>query len=172
MSNEKIKPPYAANKSFSPKLVWVNNSKIRLRFTGSCLKQDKATFIPNNAVNLYIVYELDRWSQDLNVKFTLKDCLFGNVTDPNKYSYSRYVIGFDSRSIFSIPNFDWGKNIIIFGVDMNLFVHDNNKNKDTLILGKGQTQGWASRIFYSFFKITKKILLKSSLSWKQQLFIC
>ena len=97
MSNEKIKPPHAANKSFSPKLVWMNNSKIRLRFTGTCLKQYKATFTPNNAVNLYIVYELDRWSQDLNVKCTLKDCLFGNVritknADPNRYSYSGYVI--------------------------------------------------------------------------------
>ena len=47
----------------------------------------------------------------LNAKFTLKDCFFGNVkitknTDPNKYSYSGYGIGFDSSSVFSIPNFD------------------------------------------------------------------
>ena len=95
----------------SPKVVWVNNSKIRLRFTGYCLKQDFANFTPNNVVNLFIMYELDRWSQDLNAKFTLKDCLFGNVkitknVDPNKYSYSGYEIGFDSCSLFSIPNFD------------------------------------------------------------------
>ena len=88
------------------------------------LKSSKATFTPNNAVNLFIVYELDRWSQDLNAKFTVKDCLFGNVkiaknADPNKYSYSQYVIRFDSRSHFSILNFDWGKNVIIFGVDMS-----------------------------------------------------
>ena len=55
-------------------------------------KQDKATFTPNNVVNLFIVYELDRLSQDLIAKFTLKDCFFGNVeitknADPNKYSY-------------------------------------------------------------------------------------
>ena len=97
-------------------------------------------------VNLFIVYELDRWSQDLNTKFTLKDCLFGNVkttksADPNTYSYSGFGIGFDSPSLFSIPNFDWGKNVIIFGVDMSSSVHANNKNKDILILGKGQTQG-------------------------------
>ena len=36
----------------------MSNSKISLRFTGSCLKQDKATFTPNNVVNLFIVYEL------------------------------------------------------------------------------------------------------------------
>ena len=82
----------------------------------------------------------------MNAKFTLQDCFFGNVkitknADPNKYSYSGYGIGFDSRSLFSIPKFDWVKNIIIFGVDMSSSVHANNKNKDVLILGKGQTQG-------------------------------
>ena len=55
------------------------NSEIRLRFTGSCLKQDKTTFTPNSVVSLFIVCGLDRWSQDLNATFTLKDCLFGNV---------------------------------------------------------------------------------------------
>ena len=90
--------------------------------------------------------ELDKWSQDLNAKFTLKDCLFGNVkltknADPNKYSYSGYGIGFDSRSIFSVLNFDWGKSAIIFGVDMSSSVHAINKYKDILILVKGKTQG-------------------------------
>ena len=91
----------------------MNNSRIRLRFTGSCLRQEFATFTPKNVVNLYIVYELNIWSQDLNAEFTLKDCLFGTVkltknVNPNKYSYSGYGIGFDCRSRFSIPNFDWG----------------------------------------------------------------
>ena len=53
----------------------------------------------------------------------------------------RYGIGLDSCSLFSIPNFDWGKNAIIFGVDMSSSVHANNKNKDILILGKGQAKG-------------------------------
>ena len=46
-----------------------HNSKIRVGFEGSCLKPDKVTFIPNNVVNLFIVYKLDRWSQDLNADF-------------------------------------------------------------------------------------------------------
>ena len=124
----------------------MNNSKIRSRFTGSCLRQEFTTFTPNKVVNLFVVCELDRWSQYLNSKFTLKDCLFGVVklfmnADPNKYSYSEYGIGFDSRSLFSIPNFDWGKNAIIFGVGMSSSVYADNKNKDVLILGKGRTQG-------------------------------
>ena len=51
------------------------------------------------------MYKLDRWSQHLNAKFTLKDCYFGAVkltknVYPNKYSYSGCGIGFDSRSYF------------------------------------------------------------------------
>ena len=73
--------------------MWMHNSKIRLRFTETSLKQDEATFTPNNVVNLFIVYELNRWSQDHNAKSTLMDCLFGYVritknADPKKYSYS------------------------------------------------------------------------------------
>ena len=79
MSNQKTEPPFTTNKSLSPKLAWMNNSRIRLRFTGSCLREQFATFTPNNVENLFIVYELDRWSQDLNAKFNLKDCLFGAV---------------------------------------------------------------------------------------------
>ena len=111
MANEKFKPSHTANKSIYPKLLW-NKSRLRLRFEGSCLKQeDTKTFTPNSVVNLFIVYKLDTWSQDLNGDFTLKDCLFGSVkitknADSDKYSYSRYEIGFDSRSLFWIPNFD------------------------------------------------------------------
>ena len=54
----------------------MNNSRIRLKFKGSYLKQeDKAAFTPKNVVNLFIVYELDTWSQGLNTEFTLEDCL-------------------------------------------------------------------------------------------------
>ena len=78
-SNEKFKPSYAANKILSLKLLW-NKSRLRLRFEGSCLKQEDTTlFTSNNVVNLFIVYKLDTWSRDLNAEFTLKDCLFGNV---------------------------------------------------------------------------------------------
>ena len=127
----------------------------------------------NNLVNLYIFCELNTWSQDLNAEFALKDCLFGVVTltknaNPNKYSYSEYGIEFDSGSVFSITNFDWGKNYIIFGVDMSSSVDVNNKNKDILILGKRQTKGLDSTsltaemeetIFYSLMP-QKYITLK------------
>ena len=44
-----------ANKSLSPKLVWVNSSRTILEFKGRWFKQDKVTFTPNNVTNLFIV---------------------------------------------------------------------------------------------------------------------
>ena len=64
-----------------------------------------------------------------------------NVTknaDLDKYKYSAYGIGFDSRSEFSFTD---GKNIIIFGAGMSSSVHIDSKNKDILLLGKGPTEG-------------------------------
>ena len=50
-----------------PKLQW-NEYKIRLRFEANCLKQEDTTIVtPNNLVNLFTVYELDSWSQDLEI---------------------------------------------------------------------------------------------------------
>ena len=78
----------------------MNNSRTRIEFKGSCVKQNKMTFVLRNIVNLFLVYELDRWSQDLNANFILKSCLLGAVqltknTDWHKYSHSRYGTGFD-----------------------------------------------------------------------------
>ena len=42
---------------------------------------------------------------------------------------------------YSLPDISLGKNVIIAGVDMSSSVHIDNKGNDTLILGKGPTQG-------------------------------
>ena len=62
-------------------------------------------------------------------------------SDLYKYKYSSYGIGFHSHSEFLLRKVSLGKNIIIFGADMRLSVHIDNKGKDTLILVKGWTQG-------------------------------
>ena len=72
--------------------------------------------------------------------------MFGTVkltknTDPYKYEYSCYDIGFDARSQFSLPGGTWSKNVIIFGVDNSSFVHVDNKKKNILAHGEGSTQG-------------------------------
>ena len=45
------------------------------------------------------------------------------------------------KGTFSFPIGGFGKNVILFGVDMNSSVHVDNKKKDILILGEGPTQG-------------------------------
>ena len=42
-SNESIKPPTSSNYSLNPRLSYYG-TKIRVQFTGSCLKQPKFTF--------------------------------------------------------------------------------------------------------------------------------
>ena len=57
ISNESIKPPTTSDNSLNPKLSYYG-TKIRVQFTGNCLKQSKVTFTHKNVVNIYIVYEL------------------------------------------------------------------------------------------------------------------
>ena len=55
-------------------------------------------------------------------------------------SCSGYGIGFDSRSLFTVPNFDCGKNAVIFGVGNGSLVYVDNKKK-ILVLSKVPRQG-------------------------------
>ena len=56
LSNEKINP-IKANHGLSPKLRWMNNSIMRVKFKGSYSKQEEVTFVPKNVVNLFVFYE-------------------------------------------------------------------------------------------------------------------
>ena len=43
--------------------------------------------------------------------------------------------------LMELPDGTFGRNVVIFGVDMNSSVLVDNKGKDILIIGKGPTQG-------------------------------
>ena len=97
---------------------------------------NKITFNHKKAVITYIVYEI---SKNFNISnyLTLENCLFGAVTltknaDIDKYKYS---------ASFSFPDTGFGRNVIIFGVDLSSSTKIDNWKKDILILGKGPTQG-------------------------------
>ena len=78
------------------------------------------SILHENAVNLYITLELHSCSKDLNTDFALCNCLFGPANlnaDLDKYKYSRYSRGFDSRSEFLWIDGRVGKNTIILGAD-------------------------------------------------------
>ena len=74
-------------------------------------------------MNVYIVYEI---SKTINVSDypTLENCLFRALkltknADINKYGYYGYRIGFGRHGSFSFPGTGFGRNVIIFGVDMS-----------------------------------------------------
>ena len=139
LSNETIKSPTTYDKSLNPRLGYYG-TKIRVQFTGSCLKQPQFMFTHKKIVNIYIVYELGA-STSYSRDRTIKDCLFGAVTltknaNIEKYKYSGYGIGFDRRSSFSFPSGRFGKNSLIFGADMSSSIHIDNKKKDILVLGR------------------------------------
>ena len=56
LSAESITPPSAPNNFLNPSFNYLG-TKIRARFSGSCLKQDKSTYSHRKIVNIYIVYE-------------------------------------------------------------------------------------------------------------------
>ena len=71
--------------------------------------------------------------------------MFGAVNltkhiDIELYKYSGYGILFGGKGFFSIGD-KFGRNIIIFGVDISSSPHIDKKKKYILILGKGPTQG-------------------------------
>ena len=81
---------------------------------------------------------------DISSYPTLENCLFGAFslaknTNIDQYKYFVFCIGFGWKGTFSFGN-GFGKNVIIFGVDMSSSVHVDNKKKYMLILGKGSTQ--------------------------------
>ena len=164
ISNESIKPTTTSNNSFNPRLSY-NDTKIKVQFTGSCLKQPKFTCTNKKVINIYIVYELGA-SSSHDSDPTIKNCLFGAVTltknvDIEKYKYSGYGIGFDRRSSFPFTGGGFGQNVLIFGADMSTSIHIDNKKKVILVLGRGPTQGLESTLtaekMYSInFTVTKK----------------
>ena len=77
LSDESVTPPTTSDNSLTPALSYYG-FKIRLKFIGSCLKQDKITYTHGKTVNIYTVYELSA-SDSFNNDPTLKNCLFGAV---------------------------------------------------------------------------------------------
>ena len=60
--------------------------------------------------------------------------LFGVVTlvknsDINKFGYTGYGIGFDRGTTFSFPSGGFGHNVLIFGVEMSVSTHIDNKKR-------------------------------------------
>ena len=79
MSAKTIKPHITSDNSLTPTLKYHYASKVRVKFTGSCLKQSVTSYTDRKIVNIYIVYELGASTSNV-IDPTLKNCLFGTVT--------------------------------------------------------------------------------------------
>ena len=85
LSNENI----TRNNFLSPSLNYLG-TKIRIKFGGSCLKQDKITYAPGKIVNIYIVYEINKKDNTIISDPTLENFLFGAVTLTKHKNIDRY----------------------------------------------------------------------------------
>ena len=128
LSDERINSIIVSNYSSTPELSYFG-TKTRVKFDGSCLKQDKITYNYGTIVNIYIVYEINKKFNISNYP-KLENCLFGAISltknnDIDNYKYSGYGIGFDRKGTFSVRN-GFGRNCIT-GVDASSSVHVDNK---------------------------------------------
>ena len=167
MSDERINSITASNYSITPELSYYG-SKIRVKFNGSCLKQDKITYNHGMIGKIYVVYEINK-NCNISSYPTLENCSSGAATltinnDIDEYKYFGYGIGFDKKEEFSFGN-GFGRNCIIFGVDMSSSVHVDNKKKNISILGERPTQRLDGTLTVEksiqliLLKITKKVCL-------------
>ena len=166
LSNENISSIITPSYNRAPSLVY-DNVRMKLKFVGSLLKQDKITYNHGPIVNIYIVFRL---RPCIPSDITLENCLFGAVkmTKTLKINtYSGYGIAFDSKGSFSHLSGRYGKNVIIFRADLSSSVHANNRANNILVLGKEFIQAvtgteiYAEKMYSTNFTVTNK---KSCLS--------
>ena len=90
-----------------------------------------------------------------------------DTTDPDKYIYSGYGIGFDHTGAFTHPEGNLARNMIIFGADMTGSAHASNKTQNILVLGKAfiqkinNTTIHAEKMYSPNFRVENKIFVLS-----------
>ena len=109
------------------------------------VQNDNGIIAGGPIVNIYIVYKTS--PKTINFNFVFENCLFGAIkiantanSDTDKWQYSGYGIGFDSKCEFTHLDGGSGKNVIIFGADLSNFRPATNKTQSVLILGHGLKQ--------------------------------
>ena len=131
---------------------------------GALIQDDNDIIAGGPIVNIYIVYKTS--PKIINSNFVFKNCLFGAITitnttnsDTDKWKYSGYGIGFESKGEFTHPDEGSGTNVIIFGAD---FRHATNKTQSALVLGHSLTQKindttiYAEKIYSPNFTVDNK----------------
>ena len=147
-----------------------NDSKgLHVFFNGGNYLHQDIIAIPNNVISIYCIYELDPIYFSRNNEFTIQNSLFGAIeitksANTSKYKYKGYGICFDESEEFTHArkegNFNHttlARNVIIFGADMSIGKHGNNKANNIYVMGKdciqkiNDTTIYAEKMFYRNF---------------------
>ena len=108
-------------------------TRISVIFSGNYVKENKSIYPTKSAINIYIVYKLDKIKSKINADFTIQNALLEAVKiteDPSDSSHNKYRgygICFDEGSDFSFGNIVNGKNVIVFGTGMSFSSHERNR---------------------------------------------
>ena len=120
---------------FYPEIKYLNKARKQVKLEGSCPKQDKLTFTPKEVLHFCNVNDIKLWLLNLDNTFDLFNSLFGAVklttnADSDKFSYSGYGNGFDTRGFIWLSyGIEFDENITIFGADNLCSMYaDNRKN--------------------------------------------
>ena len=85
LCSESFKVISTSDNSLNPTLNYYG-TKIRVKFTGDCLIQQKTTYNHQKVVNIYIFDSLGASSSNYSDP-TIRNCLFGVVTLTKKHRY-------------------------------------------------------------------------------------
>ena len=88
LSDERPDSITLSNHKVTPELSFYG-TKTRVKFSRSCLKQDKVTYTNGTIVNIYIVYETSK-HYSINVYPILENCLFGAVSLTENADIDKY----------------------------------------------------------------------------------
>ena len=138
LSDEIIRLRVTSDNSLVPALSYIG-TKARVKFDGGCLKQDKITFTHEKVV--YNIYKINLWNYVDSRDPTVGNFLFGAAKLVKMLILINTCILDMVLDLMWIGTGGFGKNVIIFEVDVSSSVHVDDKKKDILILGEGPTQG-------------------------------
>ena len=163
-SNKNVLNSVQNTKNVAPNIK-NTNGQLYVSVNGNYFKPDPIT-IPNNVINIYVVYKLDPIKSTRNTDYTIQNALFGDMkttknTDSSKNNYKGYGLCFDQGGEFGHAvkqgNFNCttnAKNVIIFGVDTSSSIHATN---NIYVMGKDFIQGindttiYAEKLFHNNF---------------------
>ena len=117
------------------------NSRVNVKFNNSVLEQNSSFSLYGNFIlNLYIVYEWNKWLCRPTNSFPLKNCLFVTIklvrnAIKSKFTYNGRGIAFDGEDSWSFGN-DFARDVLIFGIDNNSSSHTDNQKNNLLVLGE------------------------------------